>query len=488
MARRPKIVLINPPSEVWREGTSHLLPILNTLPQIGIAALAAVLTEKGFDVEIIDAQALGITHLQAIDWAVARRPAIAGLTGYTSSIDQAARIAGGIKERLPRCVTVVGGPHVTAIPERTLAAFPQFDLGLVGEGEASTPLLFRAILERDDHRSVPGVVYREGGATRAVRRPPLIADLDELPPPAYGMLPGFPHAYHPPIFHSPSGRAITLVTSRGCPYRCAFCDRALFGNRFRVHGVPYIIDIISRLVKEYGIGHFIFYDDNFTADRKHLFALCEALAKLPFRITFSCDARADLVDRETLGVMKRAGAWMISYGIETANPALLALLKKSLGLERAAEAVRLTRQSGILTKGLFMIGLPGETEETIKRTKDFVMSLPFDLINLSKFTPYPGCEIYDEIGKYGEFEEVWERMNAMNFVFWPSTIGRETLAREADALLRDFYRSPKRWRGIIRLMRNGRDALRLLLALSYKVRHMLVGLIRPSKRGRWLEI
>jgi anaerobic magnesium-protoporphyrin IX monomethyl ester cyclase len=447
-----------------------------------------VLTEKGLDVSIIDAQALGITYGQAVDWAVARRPAIAGLTGYTSSIDQAARIAGGIKERLPGCVTVVGGPHVTAIPGRTLAAFPKFDLGLVGEGEASAPLLFRAILDGDDYRSVPGVVYREDGAVRAVGRPPLIADLDELPAPAYGMLPGFPHAYRPPIFHSPSGRAITLVTSRGCPYRCTFCDRALFGNHFRAHGVPYIVDIISRLVKEYGIDHFIFYDDNFTADRKHLFALCEALSRLPFRITFSCDARADLVDRETLRVMKRAGAWMISYGIETADPRLLKLLNKSLTLERAAEAVRLTRQSGILTKGLFMIGLPGETEETIAETRDFIMGLPFDLINLSKFTPYPGCEIYDEIGKYGEFEEQWERMNAMNYVFWPSTIAREALIREGNTILRDFYRSPRRFWGIVHLMRSGRDASRLLVALFYKARHQIAGLFRPGKRGRWLDI
>lgn len=259
-----------------------------------------------------------------------------------------------------------------------------------------------------------------------------------------------------------------MVTSRGCPYRCTFCDRALFGSRYRFHSVDYIIEMIRRYRDAHGIEHFIFYDDNFTANKAHLTALCEAIMQLPFRITFTCDARADLVNAQMLALMKRAGAWMISYGIETANPELLKLLDKSLSLEKAAAAIRLTSEAGILTKGLFMIGVPGETERTIEATKAFIRELPFDMINLSKFTPYPGSEIYRDISRYGRFEDVWKKMSAMNFVFWPNTVDRQVLERENNAILVEFYRNGRRARRIIHKTINRRDAARLLRVLFLK--------------------
>jgi anaerobic magnesium-protoporphyrin IX monomethyl ester cyclase len=463
------IVLVNPPSEVWARGMRRLRPILNTLPQIGIASLAAVCAREGLETAVIDAHALGMTHDQLVAWIVSHRPAIVGLTGYTSSVESAAQVAARVKEAVPGVVTVVGGPHVTALPEQTMTTLSAFDFGLVGEAETSAPRLFRAILDGGDPALVPGAVRRDGGAIAVSERAALIDDLDTLPFPAFERLPGFPRAYRPPLLHSPKGRAITLVTSRGCPYHCTFCDRALFGNRYRFHGVPYVTEMIRRYREAHGIDHFIFYDDNFTANRAHLTELCEAIARLPFRITFSCDARADLVDTEMLALMKRAGAWMISYGIETANPELLKLLDKSLSLERAARAIRLTSEAGIITKGLFMIGVPHETERTIERTKEFIRELPFDLINLSKFTPYPGSDIYRDIARYGRFEDKWDKMSAMNFVFWPNTVTPEVLERESNAILVGFYRNSRRARRIIRRTMNRRDAARLLSVLVLKI-------------------
>lgn len=473
MKRDRRIVLINPPAEIWGEGTRHLAPILNTLPQIGIACLAAVLRREGIEAFILDAQALGMTQKQVVAWAASRKPAIVGMTGYTSSVFAGADIARQLKEAVRGVVTVIGGPHVTAAPEKTLTAFPAFDYGLVGEGERSAPLLFRVILDGQEPAGVGGAVWRENGTIRVNKRLPLIDDLDTIPPPAFELLPGFPNAYHPPIFHSPNGRAITLVTSRGCPFHCAFCDRGIFGNRYRFHSVGYIVDMVRRLRDTYGIDHFIFYDDNFTAYKPHLAELCEAIARLPFRITFSCDARADLVDSQMLALMKRAGAWMISYGIESANPGLLELLDKSLSLERAARAVRLTREAGIMSKGLFMIGVPGETAQTIERTKAFIRRLPFDLINLSKFTPYPGSDIHRTISRYGTFEEDWKQMSAMNFVFWPNTVDPELLQRESNAIVVEFYGKPRRIGRIIGRTMNRRDAVRIAHAFALKAATLL---------------
>jgi anaerobic magnesium-protoporphyrin IX monomethyl ester cyclase len=464
-----RIVLINPPAEVWGKGTRRLAPILNTLPQIGIASLAAVLRREGIETYILDGQALGMTQDEVVAWAVSRDPAVIGLTGYTSSVHAAAEIARDIKRALPNADTVIGGPHVTAAPEKTMTAFPDFDYGFIGEGERSAPDLFQAILDGESPARIPGVARREDGSIRVNERAPLIDDLDAIPPPAFGLLPGFPNAYHPPIFHSPKGRAVTLVTSRGCPFHCTFCDRGVFGNRYRFHSVAYIVDMIRWLKEGHGTDHFIFYDDNFTANKSHLAALCEAIIRLPFRITFACDARADLVDKEMLALMKRAGAWMISYGIESANPELLKLLDKSLSLDQAARAVNLTKEAGIVVKGLFMIGVPGETSQTIERTKAFIERLPFDLINLSKFTPYPGSDIHRTISQYGSFEDDWKKMSAMNFVFWPNTVDRQLLERESNAILAGFYGKPRRIMNLFRRTMNRHDAVRIARVVFLKV-------------------
>ncbi len=206
--------------------------------------------------------------------------------------------------------------------------------------------------------------------------------------------------------------------------------------------------------------------------------------RLPFRITFACDARADLVDEEMLALMKRAGAWMISYGIETANPELLKLLDKSLSLARAERAVRLTREAGIIAKGLFMIGVPGETVQTIERTKAFIDRLPFDLINVSKFTPYPGSDIHRTISQYGSFQEDWKQMSAMNFVFWPNTVDREVLKREGMAIPAEFYGKPRRIKNIFRRTMNRRDAVRIAYLIFLKATGRLRGVFAVDGGAR----
>jgi radical SAM superfamily enzyme YgiQ (UPF0313 family) len=470
------IVLVNPPSETDTQRSRYITHLLNTLPQLGIAYLAASMRKRGFSARVLDAQALGLSHSETINTILSWSPDMVGCTGYTSSIESAHRISEAIKKTTPETTTVVGGPHVTAVPKMTLSRYPLFDFGLQGEGEITLPELAAALRNGASPAGIPGLVYREGDRIVVNERPPLISNLDTLPPPAFDLFVGFPKSYRPPVLHSPRGRGATLVTSRGCPFSCIFCDRSLFGEKYRTHSVDYIIEMISRLKRDYNIKHIIFYDDNFTARKKHLRNLLEKIMGLPFPITWNCDARADQVDTELLADMKRAGAWMINYGVETANEELLKFLNKSLSLDRVVEAVHLTKEAGIRVKGLFMIGIPGETEKTIANTKAFLSRLPFDFINISKFTPYPGCEIYRNIQKYGEFEEEWSRMSAFNFVFWPSTIDRDVLIKKNKELLRDFYRDRRIGREYARMLfRNPHDSLRLLWALVglliYKVKN-----------------
>lgn len=472
---RERVVLVNPPAGVVNKHTRYRLPILNSLPQLGIVYMAGVLIREGIDVRILDAQALGLDVEETVDRVRSWAPCALGITGYTSTVGFAHEVAKGLKNIFPDMVAVLGGPHVTAVPEKTLSRFPAFDCALMGEGEDSAAPLFKSLVNGGlsaEAKKTAGVIYRDGKKIRINERPPLITDLDTIPPPPFELLPGFPELYSPPIFHSPRRYAATLVTSRGCPFSCTFCDRAVFGKRYRHHSVDYIIEMIKRLKVDHGIDHIIFYDDNFTVDKDHLTRLLEEIMRLPFPITWNSDARTDLVNPELLRLMKRAGAFMINYGIETADPNLLESMEKTLSPETAARAVSMTIEAGIYVKGLFIVGAPGETRESLERTRDFISDLPFTLINASKYTPYPGCEAYGDIEKYGAFDEDWEKMNAMNFVFWPDTIDRESLVRGYNDLLKCFYKNPKQWKTFKKMLKENRfDRLRLLRATLGHIRY-----------------
>jgi len=466
--------LINPPSEVLTPSTRFIRPLLNSLPQLGIASLAATLMSGDISVSILDAQALGMSIEDTLSWVTAKHPRVVGFTGYTSTVDAASLLAEGIKRHDPDIVTILGGPHVTAAWERTLTRFPAIDCGFLGEGESVALELFETLLSGKTPRDVPGAVYRDGSRIIANERPPLIDDLDALPPPAMELFDAFPTAYHPPILHSPRGYAVTLVSSRGCPYRCTFCDRGVFGERYRFHGIDYIIEQIQRFKTDCDISHVIFYDDNFTIERNHLESLMEAIIALPFDITFNCDARVDLVDRQLLGLMKRAGAWMINYGIESGSQEILDDLSKRVSLDRARQAIHLTSEAGIMAKGLFMIGVPGETEESLAATGRLTRELPFDFVNFSKYTPYPGCEDYNTIREHGDFDETWELMNAVNLVFVPNTITREALERTSSDMVAAFYKNPQRWKAYTEIIRkNPRDRVNLLKILPNFIKYKL---------------
>ncbi len=492
--RGERILLINPPAEAVDRKTRYRLPLLNSLPQLGIIYLAGVLLKEGMDVKILDAQALGLDVAETVERIRLLSPAVLGFTGYTSSVGFAheiAELSKKLKGISPSPVTILGGPHVTAIPKETMSRFPAFDYAFVGEGEAMAATLFNSLVVGISNpanpaiKKIPGIVYRDGDEIVVNERTPLISNLDTIPPPPFKLLNGFPGLYSPPIFHSPKGKAATLVTSRGCPFSCTFCDRSVFGEKYRHHSVEYIIDMIKRLKVDYEIDHIIFYDDNFTANKKHFNELLEEILRLPFPITWNSDVRADLITLEQLKLMKKAGAWMVNYGIESADPALLESMEKSLSLETATNAVKMTSEAGIHVKGLFIVGAPGETVKSIRKTKDYISDLPFTLLNVSKYTPYPGSETYKDIRKHGVFEEEWEKMNAMNFVFWPDTSERESLVWGYNDLLIGFYKNPKQWKAFKMMLRkNHFDGSRLLKATGG---HVLYRIKKTLSREKGLD-
>jgi radical SAM superfamily enzyme YgiQ (UPF0313 family) len=200
---------------------------------------------------------------------------------------------------------------------------------------------------------------------------------------------------------------------------CRFCDRSGFGRKLRTHSAPYVLEMIAEMVNRFGVRHLIFYDDMFVANRLRLEAICEGLARYGGRLSFSCNGRVGFMSGEVLEMLKRAGCWQIAYGIESGDQAILDVIGKKQTIEEIERDVALTREAGIRVKGLFMMGLPGETRDSIWRTAAFARRLKLDLFQVTKFTPLPGSEFYADIRRYGEFDDDWTRMNMLNFVFVP---------------------------------------------------------------------
>jgi radical SAM superfamily enzyme YgiQ (UPF0313 family) len=446
-----KIVLLEPPYVFWDRAMDRIRDGEESVTGWGVLVLAAVARQHGYEVTIVDAKGGGVTLEDATRRVTALAPDVLGISATTISVTNGARIAGAVKTKLPGVVTVVGGPHVSAAPEATLRAFPEFDYGVVGEGEITFFELLRALTGGAPYEHMTGVVCRGAdGAVHANCRAPYIDDLDSLPFPAWDLLgDDFPHRFGPSIFNYRCTPIATLVTSRGCPFSCTFCDRSTSGKRGRYHSVEYVMEMCRALAAR-GVRHVLFYDDLFTVKKQRVIELCEAMIRAQLPFTWSCNSHPNLLDLPALKLMKRAGCWQIAYGIESGSQKVLDVVKHEVRLPRLRETLRLTREAGIRAKGYLMLGHPTEDRESLEETLAFMADVDLDIAQVTKFTPYPGTPAYPTISQYGAFTEDWERMNAMNFIFIPDGLTEEILEDYFHRCYRAFYSRPRVLWGLAR--------------------------------------
>ncbi len=449
--RAPRtLVLCEPPYVFWDRSLDRLREGEESIPGMGALVLAAVARARGYRVHLVDAKQTGTSVEDACRAVLALRPDYLGLSATTISVCNAARIAAQVKAQAPGVVTIVGGPHVSAIPERTLDAFPAFDYGIAGEGEVSLFELLDCLNEGRPVDGVAGAVYREGGRTHANPRAPYIDDLDALPMPAWDLLPDFPHRFRPSILSHPQTPVASVITSRGCPFTCVFCDRSTSGRRGRMHSVEGVVRLCRHLVG-LGVRHILFVDDLFTVRKQRVVDLCQALLDEGLRFTWSCNSHPNLLDFATMQLMRRAGCWQIAYGIESGSQRILDVVKREVRIPRMRETLRMTRAAGIRAKGFVMIGHPTEGLDSLAETAAFLRAVELDVCQITKFTPYPGTPAYSTIREHGTFDEDWERMNAMNFVFVPHGLTEDVLERYFDHLYHTFYSRPDVLWGLAKL-------------------------------------
>ena len=449
-----KILLIQPPPR--KIVTEEII-----VPPLGISYLAAVSEKSGHTVSVIDAFAEGL-DINSLEERVKKiAPDLIGMTGMTPVIDNAIKTA-RVCRRYVKYI-VIGGPHVSVARKKIFEQFPDIDYAIQGEGEISFLSLLNAIERNTDTNNISGLITKE------FENPPaqFINNLDGLPFPARHLLLNEKYRY---ILSR--GRITTMFTSRGCPYHCIFCDKAVFGSRWRGRSASNVLDEIEHIVKDLNIKSIIFYDDLFTFKRERVKEICQGILDRRLEIEWKCEGRVNMVDEDTLKMMKIAGCSMIAYGVESGNQKGLDYLNKGIKVEQIRRAFELTRKVGIKPMAYFILGIPVETYEDELKTIDFAKEIRPAYAQFSILSPTPGTKLYDDAIRMGWYREV-DALNPMDKdIKRPSMINENWDEDKLNRILREahrrFYLSPwyiwerlKEIRSLKVFMKNARAGLRL---------------------------
>ena len=443
VTRRPEtavdIMLVNPPTpdggywirtqhRVGRRTRENMV-----WPQVSLAQMAAML-HPAYTIKVVDANA------ERIDWPAFTellekykpRYYMTQVTAPTLEND----MYGCFLARARGAKTIAFGTHVTPIPRETMRMYPALDYVLVGEPDLTIRDLLDHLEGRFDQRSpeiqkmfaehdpayqpaldadgqpemadIKGVAWRRGDEIVMNLTRPFIKDLNSLPIPMHELLPL--QTYRMPLIKGPF---TFIVTSRGCPAGCTYCIKHVsyqFGVRLRS---PELIMEELWQLKSLGIHNIHMYADLFTVNRDQVIELCQLMIKEKINIKWTCNSRVDYVDEEMLRLMGQAGNWLISWGIESGNEQILRHARKGAYPDKAERALRWAKNAGIKNWGYFIIGLPRETEETIRQTIDFAKKLPLDIALFHVAAPYPGTPFFFEVVKEGWFRPGtrWEQVD-----------------------------------------------------------------------------
>lgn len=461
LAERRRLVLVVPPVTA-EDRYGPMASAGNSLPPHAFLYLGAVARQVGWQVEIVDGPAEGLGLETCAEAILAKEPAAVGFTVTTMSVAKAARVAEIVAARAPEAVLMVGGPHVTALGVETMQRLPVFDLGCVGEGEDALLGVLAAFESGDDPRAVPGIVSRHAdGEVRANELFSEQVDLAALPDLAWDLLEDFPDRYHAAATYLNKTPFTDLIVSRGCRYVCTFCDNQTFGRSIRALPVDRILENIDRLVKDYGIKSLFFTDDSLMTLKDDFVEVCEGLVARNYDLEWSINARTSEIDAEILALMRKAGCWQISYGVESGSWEILKRIKKAATPNMQARALQLTHEAGIKSNAYIIIGFPGETHETLKETERFLRKVPIDTLRLTFFTPFPNTDITDDLGEHGEIVADWTRLNFYNIAYIPNGLTRKDLERSYRRIMMQFYLRPRVLRSFLPHLVVPRKALAL---------------------------
>jgi anaerobic magnesium-protoporphyrin IX monomethyl ester cyclase len=364
-------------------------------PPLSIGYLAAALERAQIEVEVLDfsVETYSRDRLEAVLRAFV--PHVIGATAVTMTFDEAIKVVADAKTIDPGITTVIGGPHVSFCAEETMQQYPSLDVIVIGEGDDTIVELTRALETESDLAIIRGIAFRDGSNIRRTEyRPPSI-DVNTLPTPARHLL--------PLSKYKALGSPITMTTSRGCPFQCIFCvGRKMVGSKVRYRSAKSVVDEFQYL-STLGFRQINIVDDLFTFSKAHCISICDEIIARGIKAKWTSFARAGTVSLEVLKKMKQAGCYAVSFGFESSDPEILKTARKGITVEQIVDAVKMCLEAELIPHGSFVLGLPGETRQTMQRTIEFgdYLDEMGAMVGCHLLAPFPGTRVREQSKEYG---------------------------------------------------------------------------------------
>ena len=417
---------------------------------INIGYLAQVCLDAGYEVDMWDFCVEEFTDEAITEKIRASKPDILGVSCVTSAIIQGHNVATIAKNFNKDIVTLVGGVHVTALPEETMTEFPNFDLGVLTEAEGSILEICTAVEEKRSPTGIRGTMYRENG--KLVRAQPIaeFPDVNAIPFANREILPM--EWYNKK--HTSRGvlrdvwKVAEIDSSRGCPYACTFCNVELtHGRKTRFRDPDNVLREVEQLVKKFGTNFIVFNDSTFTIRKDRVQEIVKGLPKLGIG-GYSVNAHVNTVDEEMVKTLRDTGCFKIMFGVESGSDRVLRVIKKNSTQERILNAVNMSKKAGIpQVETCFILGADvHETEEDVRHTEKLIRKLSPDLLGLGIITPFPGTEQYVQMKQLGLFENVtWNDFQIFSETAPPwrtANFSAEELVTLRNQILKSYIWSP----------------------------------------------
>lgn len=398
-----KILFILPP---FRR-RAHVLPL-------GPAYITSMLLKHGHSVTVVDVDVFGYTRDELMLLFKKLDYDIVTMGGMAAAYKFVKNTAADIKDIRPDVKIISGGHMVTPQPELLLKN-SKVDIGVIGEGELTMVELLDSLAKNKPLSQVDGIAFKENSGIITTRPRDVIKDLDTLPFPAWD------HFFAKEIYarsalfpYQPTKRSMNISTGRGCPYECTFCS---YDRRVRLRSADSIISELEELKQKYRTQSFSIQDNLFMVNRERVVEFCNKLIKSKLKMSWLTSGRVNLVDKELLNLLGRAGCVMIGYGIESGSPKMLNRMKKHITPKQIEDAMHWTAEAGIVPSGTWILGMPGEDKETIKETLSLYKKINRDRHYFKPLffaTPFPGTELYEEmktLGKIGNEDRYMDRLS-----------------------------------------------------------------------------
>ncbi len=432
-------------------------------PPLGVTYVAAAFEAAGADVKIFDYIVSAYSKDNLERQLKSFQPDVVGSTSVTMNFYEAQQILRDVKSYNPEIITIMGGPHVSFTAEDTLRKYPEIDLIVIGEGEDTIAELTPVLKKQNKWRDIRGIAYRQNGEIVSTGKRDFITDIDRIPLPARHLLPisryralGFP---------------VSLITGRGCPYSCIFClGRKMVGSKERKRNPNLVLNEIEQILN-YGFDRINIADDLFTSDKERVKEVCMGIKERSLKFPWSAFCRVDTVSQEVFDLMAEAGCDSVSFGVETGNAEMLKRIKKGIKLEQVHNAVKMCQQAGMIAHASFIIGLPGETKDTLQETENFAKSSKA-IYGYHFLAPFPGTTVREKIQDYDLeiLTDNWSKYDANDAIVRTSSLlpqdMREFGARYDEEMETD-------WKKVVKKYQEGKGSVEDIMQVEGNLRMKL---------------